>query len=174
MVCFRGNEQEALTGVTLYIIGQHLLDSFPLPIRSTFSPWSLHHYLVHSSLRWWNVFADLDQTAWDTETGRAELYARQTRKFHRGVCPLSRTALDRWRKRFHTDAGEIPTMLKRQMLIVDHTLPELAQCSGSMTPDDYAFTQHAVAKTWYDSESDGEGIFESGRFHGMCSARSIR
>jgi len=87
---------------------------------------------------------------------------------------LSRTALDQWCKRFHHDAGEIPTMLRVQMLIVEQQLPELAQCNGSMTPDDNAFTQHAVAKTWYDSEDDGEGIFESGRFHGMCSARSIR
>ena len=83
-------------------------------------------------------------------------------------------ALDTWQRRFGICAGEIPTLLKDQMMVIKYTLPELAQCSGSMTTDDYAFTQHAVAKTWYDSESDGEGIFESGRFHGMCSARSIR
>ena len=120
------------------------------------------------------MWAALDQTAWDTDTGRAELYARQARQLHRGLCPLSRTALDLWRKRFHTYADEIPTLLKNQMLIIKHTLPELAQCSGFIAPDDYAFQQHAASKTWYDSESDGEGIFESGRFHGMCSARSIR
>ena len=127
MVCFHGDEHEALTGVTLAIIEQHLLDSFPLLIRNTFSPWSLYHYLLKKNLRWWNVLADLDQKAWDTEIGRAELYARQARKLHRSCCPLSRTALDRWCKWFHRDAGEIPPMLKVQMLIIKQQLPELAQ-----------------------------------------------
>ena len=76
------------------------------------------------------MLAALDQTAWDTDTGRAELYARQSRQLHRGLCPLSRTALDLWCKLFHRDAGEIPPMLKVQMLIIKQQLPELAQCNG--------------------------------------------
>jgi len=179
MVCFRGNMHEALTGVTLRIINQHLLDSFLLPIRTTFSPWSLHNYLVQNSHRWWNVLAALDQTAWDTDTGRAELYARQSRRLHSGYCPLSRMALDTWQRRFGICAGEIPTLLKDQMMVITYTLPELAQCSGFIAANDpeaqqYPFQQHAASKTGDENDSDGEDVFESSRFHGMCSARSIR
>ena len=163
MVCFRGNEHEALTGVTLAIIEQHLLHSLPLLIRNTFSPWSLYHYLLQTHLRWWNVWADLDQSPW-TDIGRADLYARQARKLHRGYCPLSRTGLDKWIKSFHRDAGEIPTMLKVQMRIIQQQLPESAQCKGSISHDYGAFTQHAASKAWYDSEDEDEDFFRSGLF----------
>ena len=55
IICFRGDVHEALTGVTLAIVEQHLLDSFRLLIRNAFSPWSLYHYLLRTHFRWWNV-----------------------------------------------------------------------------------------------------------------------
>ena len=173
MICFRGDVHEALTGVTLAIIEQHLLDSFRLLIRNAFSPWSLYHYLLRTHFRWWNVWADLDQSPW-TDFSRAELYARQARNLHRGYCPLSRTGLDKWINSFHSDAGEIPTMLKVQMRIIQQQLPALAQCGGSISHDYSAFTQHAASKAWYDSEDEDEDFFRSELFHHMCSARSIR
>ena len=165
---------DALTGVTHSIIEEHLLHSFPLLIRNAVSPWSLYHYLLQTHLQWWNVWADLDRGAWDTEIGCAELYARQARKLHRGLCPLTRMAQDLWCSRFHLEAGEIPPMLKVQMSIIKQRLPAPAQCNGSISPDCNAFTQHAVAKGWYDSEDDDEDFFNSALFHGMCRARSIR
>ena len=74
----------------------------------------------------------------------------------------------------HRDAGEIPPMLKVQMLIIKQQLPELAQCNGSMSPDYNAFKQHAAVEAWYDSEDNDGDFFNSGRFHDMCAARSVR
>jgi len=95
-------------------------------------------------------------------------------------------ALDTWHRRFGVCAGEIPTLLKEQMMVITYTLPELAQCSGFIAANDpeaqqysfhiaqYPFQQHAASKACNENDSDGEDVFESGRFHGMCYAQSIR
>ena len=175
MVCFRGNVHDTLTGTILPIIEEHLLHSFPLLMRNAVSPWTLYHYLLRTHLEWWNVWADLDRDAWDTDIGRAELYARQARKLDRGSCPLTRRAQDLWCRRFHAAANNIPPMLKEQMLIIVQWCPEQAQCNGPLSPNCDAFTQHVNAKAGTcDSEDDDEDFFTSIPFHNMCKALAIQ
>jgi hypothetical protein len=187
VVCFRANAHEALTGEPLRIIGQHLRDSYPLPLRTVFSPWSLHNHLVGIGPRWWNVLATIDPTEWNTDIGRAELYARQVRQLHCNYCPLSRTGLDTWTRNFTLCAAEIPTLLKEQMMVLASTLPELSQCKGFIAANreagqhprpfhtaEYPFQKHTAAKACDENDSEGEDVFDSGRFHSMCHTRSIK
>jgi len=188
MVCFRANAHEALTGEPLRIIGQHLRDSYPLPLRTVFSPWSLHNHLVGiASSRWWNVWATIDLTEWNTDIGRAELYARQVRQLRCSYCPLSRVGLDTWKRNFHICAAEIPTLLKEQMMVLVATLPDLSQCKGFIAANreagqyprprhtaEYPFQRHAADKACDENDSEGEDVFDSGRFHSMCRAKKIK
>ena len=38
----------------------------------------------------------------------------------------------------------------------------------------YPFQQHAASKACDENDSEGEDVFESGRFRGMCHAQSIK
>ena len=131
--------------------------------------------------------ATIDPRDWNTDIGRAELYARQVRRLNGNCCPLSRAGLDTWTRKFSFCAAEIPTLLREQMMVIVATLPDQAQCKGFIASNreagqyprprhtaEYPFQKHAANKACDENDSEGEDVFDSGRFHSMCRARSIK